>query len=87
MHVDQWKNIPKPVCEATANVFEGIETLKRFSQYLDSRLSSIVSASTESSQECFDLVKSNRREILELVDRVEWSTKERQRELFEKTEE
>ena len=25
--------------------------------------------------------------MLELVDRVEWSTKERQRELFEKTEE
>lgn len=41
VQVDLWKNIPKPVCEATSNAFECIESLKKFLLHLDSRLTNL----------------------------------------------
>lgn len=48
VNVDQWKNIPMPVCEAVQGAYQSVDLLKRFVVFLETRFDKLMTSTSTS---------------------------------------
>lgn len=84
--VEQWKNIPKPVCEATTALFNCVEMLKRFTLYQDGRFANMQSKCDQNNTDSLTKIIANQRESTDTMDKTERFLKESMRAFEDKLE-
>ena len=71
IHVEQWKNIPLPVCISTTALMTCINDLKKFSLYMEHRFSNLVASTNQSTIDNFNLTEKFKLQTDEALLEVE----------------
>ena len=69
--IEEWKNIPLPLCESTKSLKNCVNDLKRFVIFLDGRFTNLTTSTATATIENGNLVENFKTEAKETIEAIE----------------
>jgi hypothetical protein len=69
--IDEWKNIPVPLCESTNSLKKCINDIKKFVIFMDTRFTNLSTSTASATIENGNLVENFKKDAKETIDAIE----------------